>query len=1490
MKKIISAVVMAIIFALFALELRASSVVISEIMYHPPVGFMPGTTNIVDGDDYEFLELYNADSNSVDLGGAYFTDGISFSFPAGTTLAPGGFIVVVKDSVRFGERYPWAVSAVAGEYGGKLSNGGETITLVDSASNQLYSVTYNDSKVWPQRADGKGTSLQIVDVAGNPDDPANWCDSDLLFGSPGATGTCAKTDVVINEILAHTDPPLEDAIELLNMTTGTVNIAGWRLSDSIHDVTKYSITNDAIAAGDFAVFYEYQFNDTNDLLGTDDTPFALSSFGDEVYLVAPGPTTNQWRLIDRLDFPGTPNGYSYGHYPDGTGTVALLSARSFGMDSPATIEEFRTGSGASNYPPRVGPVVINEIMYHSAYTNDGSLDYIELYNAGTNAVDISNWSISGVGYTNPPGTVINAGAYLVIAENVVALQSAYGVSGVLGDWTGSLDNGGEVLVLRDHDGAEIDRVKYDDKEPWPVAADGYGPALERIDPYADGNDPANWTSTQGGTNWITVSWQQYASSSAGTFKFWMNYPSRCWLDDVAVTWYGNSNINLVANGNFENGTNGWTAIGNHSTSRPEQGQGIGGSNAMCVAGTFNRYIDPDEAVVYVDYGDSVSNMIYSAPVPTVNSQLYNISFKVRRRGIARKLYAEFQGVTKSVYFGLSGTPETVNSIPAERIPFAVIDVDSAAKTTNTLSVMPITAELSSIAPVDDVKICYREVPFGGYEYTDADYNTVTMTNIGGVFYRGDIPGIITNRTLVRYHIAVTLTNGLTVTSPRVDDPNGDFGYWVEDNPPQTNLPNWTIINDSQVTILHPVARRVCAVSPDGQSFVDVILRHRGNVYPYKPETTGVALRFNQGQLYDSWFMKNQAGINFRNRRNKSSTSSRRILNEFIAYNLQGDLGLAPPAERHVTFNSDDYTNSPTVTVELQAPDKGYLKQHGFSKNDYISRAGYKGRNYVDGDTVLDNFSLMEYLLETVGDAEKNTLIRTNLWYESIRYSMALLAVTANGDQNFRWNMFQHRRADNGLWAQYPWDTDMSFFDNEPDPYLAIHLYTLHPYYETPDFPSIWETNSYLLGNVLFYPYNTNTLPYRYRQQMSLWRFYNTILTTNYLYTKIDTVMNKLLPVYNELGIDTDKINHAEAGMKNFIVERRNYLMNTNWFDKNITIWSTNNIYNPSNVVITEIMYNPDSGGEYLELYNTGTQTIDLSWWLLKSGRESYHLPHGTMLGPTSYLAIADSFTGITNSYREWRDPAKLVQRYKNIPIWDSPLTNFLSEKEYSSEIVELPKLTLPGSGATITLFDWCSNVIDTVTYGSSAPWPSGDGVALELYDANMDNNDPANWRSSFRIGTPAEPNTAIYDSDNDALPDLWENKIVTAFPMVNNISQVLPSGDLDGDGLTHEQEFIFGTDPTVADKDAAALFITNSAGHIMVIFPTILVSGSDYDYYKQRFYTLQSVKSLIGSGMWSNEYGFTELPATGSDVVYTNDMLQLHNNFRYKVWLQPDRP
>jgi hypothetical protein len=142
--------------------------------------------------DFEFVEVMNIGGNAIDLTGVHFSQGIDFEFEIGGVLAvlqPGEHALIVEDKEAFEARYGAVAAArVAGEFAGdtKLSNNGETITLLAADGNVIKSFTYSDSAPWPPAADGNGYSLVLVDPASNPnhDLAASWMASAQIDGNP----------------------------------------------------------------------------------------------------------------------------------------------------------------------------------------------------------------------------------------------------------------------------------------------------------------------------------------------------------------------------------------------------------------------------------------------------------------------------------------------------------------------------------------------------------------------------------------------------------------------------------------------------------------------------------------------------------------------------------------------------------------------------------------------------------------------------------------------------------------------------------------------------------------------------------------------------------------------------------------------------------------------------------------------------------------------------------------------------------------------------------------------------------------------------------------------------------------------------------------------------------------------------------------------------------------------------------------------------------
>jgi hypothetical protein len=501
--------------AVYAIGPVAENLRITEIMYHPQDANDPNE---------EFIELMNIGPQTLNLNLVKFTNGIDFTFPP-TELAAGDFVVVVKNPAAFQARYGTGIN-VAGQYTGSLENAGERLRLEDALGKMILDFKYEDG--WREITDGNSFSLTIINPANS--DPNNWDKKDswrasaYQGGSPGEDDSDILPnpgDVVINEVLAHSHAGAPDWIELANTTDQPIPIGGWYLSDSGSNLKKYKIAPGTVippsVPNGYKVFYENtDFNDVNDPGCL--VPFALSENGETVYLSsAENGVLTGYREVE--DFGASLTDVSLGRTPRlSTGNynfVALIS---------------RTPEGL-NAEPKVGPIVINEIMYNPDWPDGGSYsndeyEYVELYNISGSAVTLYDsithepWKFTdGIEYTFPasPAVTIPAGEYIVVVRNKTAFNWRYSSvpSGkIYGPYSGHLNNGGESLELSQPGDVDelgerhyirVDRINYSDGshpddcpggvDLWPVDTDGLGKSLSRKVSAAYGNDPNNWTAS-----------------------------------------------------------------------------------------------------------------------------------------------------------------------------------------------------------------------------------------------------------------------------------------------------------------------------------------------------------------------------------------------------------------------------------------------------------------------------------------------------------------------------------------------------------------------------------------------------------------------------------------------------------------------------------------------------------------------------------------------------------------------------------------------------------------------------------------------------------------------------------------------------------------------------------------------------------------------------------------------------------------------------------
>jgi len=183
------------------IEQPGDDLVINEILYRSSGTFPENTAR-------EWIELYNRGTIPLDLTGWTISSGVTYAFPAGRIVPPGGYLVVAASPAAFQAAYP-GVTNVIGGWTGTLSNGGERIRLRDAAGNNRDEVTYASEGDWAIRgreaqyngwawstlADGGGRSMELRNPQLSNDHGQNWAVSQTAGGTPGAANDALTADI-----------------------------------------------------------------------------------------------------------------------------------------------------------------------------------------------------------------------------------------------------------------------------------------------------------------------------------------------------------------------------------------------------------------------------------------------------------------------------------------------------------------------------------------------------------------------------------------------------------------------------------------------------------------------------------------------------------------------------------------------------------------------------------------------------------------------------------------------------------------------------------------------------------------------------------------------------------------------------------------------------------------------------------------------------------------------------------------------------------------------------------------------------------------------------------------------------------------------------------------------------------------------------------------------------------------------------------------------
>jgi hypothetical protein len=512
---------------------RSTGIVISEIMWKPA----PRT----DGNNTEFLEIYNSCPFFQDISSYQVTCAdMNYTFPPNTLIPGGAFFVLAASPQGIANVYG-LTSNVFGPYNGSLKHS-ETLEVLDEQSNVLLTVPYTDVYPWPVAADGTGHSIVLANPTYGEGDWRAWAISDQVGGSPGQMDPFTPSplrSVVINEILPHTEnPAVPQFIELYNHSANSVDVSGCILTDDPATNEFVIPAGTVIGPAGFVSFTQSQFG------------FTLNGEGETLYLIKPDGS----RVLDAVQFGAQADGVSYGRWPDGANDFYAFTTNTPGTNNSAIL---------------IGDIVINELMYDPISGNDDD-QYIELYNKGTNTINLSDWQFTaGVTFTFPPNAVIGSNGYVVIGKNIANLFAHYtnlSSANTYGNYSGKLSHKGERVALAQPESyfgtniiyVEEDEVTYGTGGRWGEWSAGGGSSLELIDPHANHRLAPNWADSDETQKSIWVDIENTGVLDNGSnYDASIDYAQiglldvgECLVDNIEVDYNGS---NYVSNGTFESG-------------------------------------------------------------------------------------------------------------------------------------------------------------------------------------------------------------------------------------------------------------------------------------------------------------------------------------------------------------------------------------------------------------------------------------------------------------------------------------------------------------------------------------------------------------------------------------------------------------------------------------------------------------------------------------------------------------------------------------------------------------------------------------------------------------------------------------------------------------------------------------------------------------------------------------------------------------------------
>ena len=1139
------------------------------------------------------------------------------------------------------------------------------------------------------------------------------------------SGSAEARGVVINEIFYH--PPggsWLEFVELYNAATYDIDVSGWAFTNGI----LYTIpSGTAITAGGYLVVakhpdsFEQSYTLTGPLVGGFDS--SLDNAGDRVELSdASGTVIDSVRYDDRFPWPLAADG-------DGASIERLCadapsqSARNWVADSQNGPTPGRANNTSSCPPPDyvVPPVVVNEIFYHPTTDDDADEEFVEIKNTTDAALDISGWSLSdGVEFVFPSGTTLPPAGILVVAANLDYLQSAFGVTNVVGNFTGNLSNDGERVALTDDLGSDVDAVVYLDKGEWPASPDGLGKSLEKIKADEDGSDPASWSaSTCSGFSNVEMTGQ----ATSSRLYIYLEGEGEAIIDDLSITLASDPGQEFLSGGDFEEepAAGVWSFSGNHIDTRwqPSGGTNDGG----CLR------------IVSNGIGGSSSNSAsrYTTPDLT-NGTEYKLRFKFQPLSGTSTLVARLSSSsqTQGIFVRpscLAVTPGAENSSRLDALPPFVAHARHNPREPLSNEAVQLTAHVRG-SDVTRVRLTYEAG--SGSAQTDMFDDGAHGDAAAGDGIFGVKLSAFPHNTLVKYRIFAE-GSGQVARFPPLGDPSVDLAYYVNNSQPESPLPVYHILINNLNGLGCSVYSTGTFVA-DGQVYLNVGVRNRGQTACGQTKNN-IKVRFNHGR-----YLSGKRKINL-----NALWADKSLIREKLQWDLWRDQNQPYCQSWHVRIHNNGSYHGLFVYVEN--PDKFYLERNGLNPDGNLYKAiasteqkqpdiaGYMSA-YEKKTNENDDFTDLAAFVDQLNDTAEASILswfHNNLEIESMIDYQAVVAASANVDHGHK-NHYLFHDTEKSKWSVFIWDLDLSLGRTYVQANYGVYNDEIHPFDVNELYAVGW--NSLITR---FFNAKSTTTPgtsgyFRRALYGRLWAMLWEKCEESITGAQAESLRELL---QEEQALDITKwgrypsrpaagdpphpadfnynvdelLDIGAAEGKGFLHRHLDFLRSR---------LSSVGFRGFPWVRITEIMYNPGGTSEdleFLELHNTETKAVDISGWYVDT--VGYQFAQGTTMSPGETIVLS-------------KNPTAFAQRYLTATARVfGPYPGNLDNEGDAIRVLEAK----PSQGPTFPTY--YPLTIDFVRYGDKSPWTEladGSGSSLELVDIDLDNDYPTSWMLSRSLG------------------------------------------------------------------------------------------------------------------------------------------------------------